>query len=113
MQPTLNAKSSSGDSYYEVKFHHEDGKLKVFCSCAAGEKGRFCKHKWQLLSGNSDMLHNPEQLEDLQKVVTWVKDSDFKRLYDKVNELELELEVIKKQIKAEKKNVERRMREGF
>lgn len=113
MQLTLEAKSSSGDSYYEVKFHHEDGKLQVFCSCAAGEKGRFCKHKWQLLSGNSAMLHRPEQEEDLQQVVAWVENSDFKHLYDMVNELELEVEVLKKQIKSEKKNVERRMREGF
>lgn len=113
MHITLHAKSSSGDTYYEVNFHHEENKLKVFCSCAAGELGRFCKHKWQLLSGNADMLQTPEQEEQLQQVLPLVEQSDFKHLYDRVNELELEQAAIKKQIKAEKKKVEQRMREGF
>lgn len=113
MQITLYAKSSSGDDHYDLNFHFEDGKLKVFCNCAAGSLGRFCKHKWQLLSGNLDMLAIPEQEQDLKIVQSWVEQTGFDHLYDKVNELELEVGVLKKQIQAEKKKVERLMREGF
>lgn len=59
------------------------------------------------------MLSSDAQIDELNQVLSWVDDSDFKKLYNRVNELEMEIAVIKKQIKAEKKNVERRMREGF
>jgi hypothetical protein len=113
MKLTLTAKSSSSDGFYNVDFHHENDKLKVFCNCTAGSLGRFCKHKWQLMSGDAQMLSSDAQIDELNQVLSWVDDSDFKKLYNRVNELEMEIAVIKKQIKAEKKNVERRMREGF
>lgn len=110
---SILAKSSSGNHSYQVDFHLHNDKLLVFCDCPAGNLGKFCKHKWELLSGNKSMLFDVSEDEKLNKVLTWVEKSDFKNLYSKVDELENQLELIKKEIKKEKKNVEKKFREGF
>jgi hypothetical protein len=110
----LKAASSSGDTYYTVEFSkHEDGKLRVFCSCPAGELGKFCKHKWRLMGGDQALLWDKSDGALLAEALKWVDASDFPSLYTKVNELEAQIETLKAELSKEKKNVERRIREGF
>ena len=108
----LLAKSSSGDSY-GVWFTWADDQLSVFCNCKAGEYGKFCKHKWQLMSGDESMLYDINEKEQLIQVVKWVAQTDFEHLYDKVEALQNQIAVLRQEIKAEKKIVEMRMRNGF
>jgi len=112
MKISVKANSSSGDPY-TVDFIHNNGLLSVFCNCAAGEWGKFCKHKWQLLSGNRAMLAYEDDVQKLQEVESWVKLSSISSLFDEVNDLERELEEKKTRLKKAKKEVERKMKEGF
>jgi len=113
MKLTLKAKSSSSDGFYSVNFVYDGGLLTVFCNCPAGESGKFCKHKWQLLSGNSEMLYDPAEIETLQTVHAWAVERNYEQLYKKVNELNEKIEEFKKEITDEKRQVERKFREGF
>jgi len=113
MKISIRAKSSSGGEPYIVDFMREKGLLSVFCNCAAGDFGKFCKHKWQLLSGDRSMLYSSEDEEKLQQVEEWVEESSFSLLYSDVNELEAQVAKLKAQIKKAKKDAEKRMREGF
>jgi hypothetical protein len=113
MKLQIKAASSSGDDFYIVDFVQTNGKLAVFCNCTAGELGKFCKHKWDLLEGHRDRLADPNEEPLLVQALEWVGQSDFKNLYGRVNELEAEAEELKEKIKGEKRVVERRLREGF
>lgn len=113
MKISIRAKSSSGDEPYIVDFIKENGLLSVFCNCTAGDWGKFCKHKWQVLSGDRSMLYSPEDEEKLQQVEEWVSESSFSSLYVDVNELEEQVAQLKARIKKAKKDAEKKMREGF
>jgi uncharacterized Zn finger protein len=67
MKITLQAKSS-GDTPYAVDFLVEDGKLTVHCNCKAGIFGQLCKHKTELLAGDTSRLYDPEQAHELQRI---------------------------------------------
>ena len=113
MKISIKAKSSSGGGLYNVDFNNENDKITVFCDCPAGIHGKFCKHKWQLMNGNLKMLADESEANMLEQIGEWIAKSSFNNLYSKVNELEIEFAKIKKQISQEKKNVERKFREGF
>jgi len=113
MKLTLKAKSSSFDGFYLVNFVYDGGLLSVFCSCPAGKSGKFCKHKWQLLSGNTEMLYDPTESEVLQAVHRWALGRNYEQLYKKVNEFNEQIEKLQKEISDEKRQVERKFREGF
>lgn len=68
MKFTLNAVSSSGNSY-PVDFSDEDGALRVFCHCQAGLMLQMCKHKLALLSGDKRMLFDPSQGKLLDQIL--------------------------------------------
>ena len=67
MNVLLKANSSSG-SFYNVEFREAEEGLSIHCDCPAGEWGKFCKHKWQLLNGDEDMLFDSSQLNQLAAI---------------------------------------------
>ncbi|WP_347469898.1 SWIM zinc finger family protein [Burkholderia stagnalis] len=59
---------------YDVIFTRENGEVTAFCSCPAGEKGTYCKHRLSLLSGIAkDVIgDNAERVLD---VLSWLPGS--------------------------------------
>ena len=112
METSILAKSSSGEPY-NVWFTWEDGKLGVFCNCKAGEYNKFCKHKWELLSGNEEMLYDKNQSDELAKITKLVSKTDFESLYDKINELDKQFAFLRSEIRAEKKIADSRLQDGL
>lgn len=96
-----------------MDFLWENGLLSVFCDCAAGEWGKFCKHKWRLLSGDASMLYSEGDIDKLQGIEAWVKESSFSTLYRDVDALEEEIKTLKAEVKVAKKEAEKKLREGF
>jgi len=113
MEVQIKAKSSKPDNSYTVTFIHENNLLKVFCECPAGIYGKFCKHKWQLLSGNAQMLFEETEQRKLDTVSKWAQERNCLGLYSAINDLESQLKELKKRIVAEKKGIERKFKEGF
>lgn len=113
MQIELKAKSSKPDNYYFVTFGYENDRLSVFCDCPAGKFGKFCKHKWQFLGGNTKMLFDESESGQLATVANWATERNYTELYNGVEALEVEIKKLKKQIAGEKKAIERKFREGF
>ena len=74
---TILAKSSSGSDPYSVDFTFKDGKLSIFCECQAGRYRKFCKHKWQMIKGNENILYDENQDSELAKISDWVQKSDY------------------------------------
>ncbi len=64
----------SASKPYDVTFARENGEVTAFCSCPAGEKGTYCKHRLSLLSGIAkDVIGgNAERVSD---VLSWLPGS--------------------------------------
>lgn len=82
---TLQAKSS-GRGTYQVTFTCQDNRLWLKCTCIAGKFSQFCKHKFQLLSGNEDWLYDPQQKEDLAKILAILPLTNFPLLLDQYHQ---------------------------
>ena len=69
MKVTIQALSSSGGSY-SIDFSDDNGVLRVFCHCPAGELQQMCKHKLALLKGDTKMLFEPSDEKLLKQVLS-------------------------------------------
>ena len=95
---------------YKVVFEkHSERNLSASCSCPAGEKGQYCKHRFNILSGVIDGIVNGDE-SDVEKVQSWLPGTDVEAAMLKVAELEAEADAIKKALSAAKKAVAKAMR---
>lgn len=113
---TLKAVSSSREDPYDVVFTIEDGFFTVYCNCRAGTFGQLCKHKYGLLLGFDDMLFDPsdeDQIEKLNTVTDWAKRSEFSDYIIHMNEMEEIAKEAKKAFVASKKAFAAAMKNGI
>ena len=54
---------------YEVTFVREKKGLSAYCTCPAGTRGQYCKHRFEILKGDSrrSITGNKEEVD----IVTW------------------------------------------
>lgn len=71
---TFLVKGSSKDPY-EVIFIKEGDSLTAICNCPAGTYGNVCKHRVNILDGNTQSLSSNNS-DDVATVVTWLVGSD-------------------------------------
>lgn len=113
MKITIQAKSSSGEYSYAVDFIKENELLTASCNCPAGILGKSCKHKFQLLSGDTSILESESEEGKFQKLKGWVEASSFSQVRSKLEQIESEIASLKKEVKKEKRNLELKYKKGF
>ena len=113
MEIKLRAKSSDGQTTYEVRFVRESGRLSVFCSCPAGEFGKYCKHKHSFLSGESVLLTDTSDADSVSTIQEWVRESRYSPLLAAVNLAESEAKKAQSRVQDLKRKLERAMAEGI
>ena len=114
MEETIKAKSASTPgSFYNVTFAYEDGKLKVLCDCPAGSFGKFCKHKWELLGENLDMLFDEEDADKLSTVAGWAQERGVYAIRSAIGKIRNQIESLQKDLKKEQKKIEHQLKHGF
>ncbi len=106
MNVLLKANSSSG-SFYNVEFREAEEGLSIHCDCPAGEWGKFCKHKWQLLNGDENMLFDSSQLNQLAAIHKIALERGLSAFYKKIEELEMLKKSLAKEQKQEKNSVKK------
>lgn len=104
---SIKALSSRGDSFYTVDFFLKHDALSVLCDCPAGEWGKFCKHKWQLLNGDESMLAEPAQSDKLAEVHKLALERGLNDLYQETERLEKKKKVLAREQKKEKDAVKK------
>lgn len=72
--------SSDGINFYNVEFDRVGTKLAVNCSCAAGERGKVCKHKIGLLVSKEDPDAIETSAEIRAQITDWVNASTYPSL---------------------------------
>ncbi len=101
--------SGSSEEPYEVLFTYDGNNLNAYCTCPAGSNGMYCKHRFQILKGDSAKIVSPNK-DQVASVVKWLDGSDIQEAMKKVEELELETELIKNRLSAAKKKLAKSMR---
>ncbi|MCB9990664.1 MAG: SWIM zinc finger family protein [Rhodospirillales bacterium] len=92
---------SKGDEY-EVSFEREGNNLDVFCTCAAGENGLYCKHRFALMDGDVGALLS-ENENDVAALKELMKGTDVEAAYNDVMSLQAQYDEIHTRLKAAKK----------
>jgi hypothetical protein len=96
---------------YKVVFAKRSGNnLSAYCSCPAGDNGQYCKHRFNILDGQTKGIVS-DNLNDVMVVQSWLTGTDVEKALSKMRELEAEAEKIKKALSAAKKEVAKAMRD--
>lgn len=70
----------SASEPYRVSFWQKDGILKSACTCQAGKKGMYCKHRFQLIDGDVTNLKS-NNYDDLLKLNNLLEKTNFNSIY--------------------------------
>lgn len=98
---------SQGDKY-RVLFEKSDSNLNVYCSCPAGEKGTYCKHRFALMDGEIDTLLSDNE-HDVAKIKEFIKNTDVESAYREVIDTQKQCDQIQNQLKSAKKKLAKAM----
>lgn len=117
MRISIDVKSSSDpDQVYEVVFEKVDGKVRVLCDCPAGEFGKLCKHKMNLVFGDqrSSGCDDNSLMDSAQALIQETTMIDFILSFESnINRIEAEQRKLKKEMKNLKNQLGRMLYEGF
>lgn len=95
---------------YEVTFKKQGANLSAHCTCAAGQKGMYCKHRFSLMNGDTKNLKSQNH-SDASLVVEWVKGSDVEAALLVLAEAEQDLEKAKAKLSRCKKQLAKAMQD--
>lgn len=94
----------STDEPYRVTFELNGSMLSAYCTCRAGEIGQHCKHRINLLKGDTTAVVS-DNLEEAAVVASWLPGTDVDSALKNLRNCELALEDAKKAIKQAKKEL--------
>ena len=89
---------------YIVKFNKNDNKFTASCSCPAGVKGIYCKHRLGIMQGydNGIVSFNKHEVVTIK---TWLAGTDIEHALKKIVALETALEKTKQDLSLAKKQL--------
>ncbi|MCB1864780.1 MAG: hypothetical protein KDG50_05080 [Chromatiales bacterium] len=112
MRLNLRAKSSGAEPY-EVEFVIDGNQLSVYCNCQAGSFGKLCKHKTELLAGDTSRLFDETEtskLEELSRIVQ--RAPEILRLAGEIAQSEKIVRTEQAKLKKAKKQFEASLKQG-
>jgi len=107
---SFEVQGSAYEPYGVVFVKRTETNLSAYCSCPAGEKGQYCKHRFNILEGVSKGIVS-NNLEDVKTVQSWLVGTDVEEALNRMRKLEAEAARIKKELSAAKKDVAKAMRD--
>jgi len=95
---------------YTVSFTLDGLNLNAFCTCPAGKKGQYCKHRMSILRGESEAVVS-SNIDEIPIVRTWLKGSDVELAIHNIAEAEHDIDEAKKKLTLAKSALAKAMRE--
>jgi uncharacterized Zn finger protein len=99
----------SVDVPYKVTFQKDGNIFSAFCTCAAGQNGQFCKHRFSILEQITNGIVS-ENVDQVSVVAGWLGGTLAASALEAVNTAELELERAKTALISAKKKLATTMR---
>jgi uncharacterized Zn finger protein len=107
VESTLRVRSSDGSHSYLITFGQESGRLRMRCSCPAGELGKLCRHKAALLDGDdSVLLAAAEDRAPFDTLQNLLPSSQIPQLLRNISDLDATLVDIKRKLTRAKRELE-------
>ncbi|CCN37193.1 conserved hypothetical protein [Vibrio nigripulchritudo SO65] len=100
----FRVKGSSSEPYEVVFTKTKHNALKAKCTCPAGSFGRHCKHRFNILDGQSEGIVS-ENLEQVKEVVSWIEGSELQATLKTIKELEIQAVRIKRELSKSKNQI--------
>ena len=101
----------SGAEPYVVTFRDRgQGNLSAYCTCAAGQHGQYCKHRFAILEGETKGIVSGNE-EDVAVVVRWLAGSDVEAAMKDLADVQVECDAAKKRVSRAKKALAQAMRD--
>lgn len=107
MKKEFEMLSSDRVTVYVVSFELDAGRLFVTCNCQAGGRGKWCKHKTQLVLRNQASLEVNSRSSDMSVVAEWLIDSKILQLVNEFKVAEVELRKAKENVDRVKNSLDR------
>ena len=101
----------SSDEPYEVIFSKEGERVTISCTCTAGQYGRSCKHRLNILSGKRNAIVSGN-LEDVDTVKSWLPGSHLESALSNVEAAERRAAEAKRNLSAAKNRLAQIMEYG-
>lgn len=98
----------SSGSHYETTFEKAGTNVRAFCTCEAGKKGIYCKHRFSLMNGEFDKIISPNK-DDLQILANMLHGTELERCYVAFLQAEKEHQATKRRLDAIKKALSQAM----
>ena len=93
---------------YEVTFIKRNGNLSAYCTCPAGEHGQYCKHRFEILRGESRRVISDNK-DEVSIVASWLPGSDIEEAMHRVEKAEIAYIIAKKDLSDAKRDLARAM----
>jgi hypothetical protein len=89
---------------YEVTFIKDSDKLNCLCSCPAGENFSHCKHRINILNGNTIGIVSDNESE-VETIQSWLKGTELETILKET----LNAEAVFKSAEAKFKNLKKKL----
>ncbi len=113
MEITVLIKSSSSTEPRNVLVLQDDVGLSIFCDCPAGERGRVCKPRKAVASGNDSMLYDEDQRENFNRIMELISQTGYPELMKELEDAENEMDTEKEKVIDLKKKIAGVMKDGL
>lgn len=96
---------------YRVSFVRQSStNLSAYCTCAAGENGQYCKHRFTIMEGQKKGIVSTNA-DDVKIIQSWLVGTDIEKALLKLRDIEREAERIKTELTLAKKNLAKALRD--
>lgn len=95
---------------YKVTFQKNGVNLSAYCTCPAGDKGQYCKHRFNILGRISDGIVSGNSLE-VEIAASWLPGTDVEAAINNVIDAEEQFEMAKRKLTEAKKLLARSFRD--
>ena len=107
---TIEVQGSAPEPYKVTFVRQSETNLSAYCTCAAGENGQYCKHRFAILDGiTADIVSS--NANEASIVQSWLLGTDIERLMRRMRELEKEAARIKNELSFVKKDLAKALRD--
>ena len=107
---TFQVQGSALDPY-EVTFRkRSESNLSAHCTCPAGRRGQYCKHRFQILAGNTTHIVS-NNVVDVEVVRSWLPGTDIEDAINRMKMLQEQADRVNAALKAAKKKIAQAMKD--
>lgn len=98
----FDVKGSAPEPYEVVISTQENGNISATCNCPAGRFGNLCKHRLDILNGETKSIVS-DNVDEIGTVQSWLIDSPISTHTQKISDLQKQIKKMQSEVSSAKK----------